>query len=110
MAAQQTASEQHFIDVTVSQKLSDHGVAHDSPVKAMLSSRAEIETTGTQAAVYYREDDGRRMTIDAKLQELRESFMYRHHFPKGPATVSARDMRATRENFAEIASGRIKVV
>jgi hypothetical protein len=41
---------------------------------------------------------------------MKETFMYKHHFPVGPATVPASDLRATRENFSEIAAGRIKVV
>ncbi len=110
MAAQYTASEAHFIDTTVSQAMSDAGVVADSKLKPILLRDAEIEMAGSSAAVRVRDDNGRLVSLDERLDELKASPLYRHHFPKGPPTVPASDLRATRENFAEIASGRVKVV
>jgi hypothetical protein len=110
MGAQHSASEQHFIDVQVSQAMSDAGVAHDSKLKPLLLRDAEIEMAGSSTAVRVRDDAGRLVSLEERLAEMKETFMYKHHFPVGPATVPASDLRATRENFSEIASGRIKVV
>jgi len=105
-----TASEEQFIKVQISEALSNAGVVPDSPLKALLARDAEIETTGRTAAVRIRDEHGRLLSLEDKIAELKESYMTRHHFPKGPPTVPASDLRATREHFSEIASGRIKVV
>jgi hypothetical protein len=110
MGAQHSPTEAHFIDVTVTQKLSDHGVAHDSTLKPLLVRDAEISMAGTTASVRVRDENGNSVSLDERLSDMKLDPRWRHHFPKGPPTVPASDLRATRENFSEIASGRIKVV
>jgi len=105
-----TASEENFIKVQIAEALSNAGVVPDSPLKAVLARDAEIETTGRTAAVRVRDEYGRLLSLEEKLGELKASPMFKHHFPVGLPTVSASDLRATRENFAEIASGRVKVI
>jgi hypothetical protein len=104
-----TASEEMFIKTQVEEALSNAGVVSNSPLKAVLLRDAEIETTSRTAAVRIRDEHGRLLSLEEKLGEMKESFMFRHHFPKGKPVVPANDLLATREAFGEIASGRVRV-
>jgi hypothetical protein len=49
------------------------------------------------------------VTVRERLDELAADFMFKHHFPTGGKAMSSSDMRALRDNFAEIASGKVVV-
>lgn len=102
-------TEEHFINTTINQAMSDAGIAHDSPLKVLLARDASIETTARTAAVRVRDEQGQSVSVEERLVDMKNDVRYRHHFPKEPATVPASDLRATREHFDDIAAGRISV-
>jgi len=104
-----TASEQNFIESEIEAAFHRHGVIPGSPLKAVLAKAAEIETTGRTAAVRIRDEHGRVLSLDDKLGEMKEEYMFKHHFPKGKPVVPANDLVATREAFDEIRIGRVRV-
>ena len=105
-----TASEENFIKGQIGEALGNAGVVPDSPLKALLARDAIVESTGRTATVRVRDEYNRVLSLEEKLGEMKHDPRYKHHFPVGPPTVPASDLRATREHFAEIASGRIRVV
>jgi DNA-binding transcriptional regulator YbjK len=109
MGQQHTASEEQFIDVQISEAFHNHGVAPDSKLRAVLARDAIVETTGRTAAVRVRDEHGRVLSLDDKLAEMKQEYMYAHHFPKGKPVVPASDLVATRDAFDEIRSGRVRV-
>lgn len=110
MGTQHSPTEAHFINTTISQAMSNAGVAHNSPLKALLARDAEIKMVGSAAWVRVPDEHGQAVSLEDRLAEMKADPRYRHHFPVGPTTVSSTDMRATRERFHEIASGSIRVV
>ena len=104
-----TASEEQFIRTQVEAALHNHGVAPDSALKAVLIRDAVVETTSRTATVRVRDEHGRELSLDDKLSEMKQEYMYKHHFPKGKPVVSANDLVATREAFDEIRIGRVRV-
>jgi hypothetical protein len=104
-----TASEEQFIKTQIEEALHNHGVVPNSPLKALLARDAAIETTGRTAAVRIHDEHGRVLSLDDKLAEMKQEYMYKHHFPKGKPVVPANDLVATREAFEDIASGRVRV-
>ena len=81
-----TASEEQFIKTQVEAALHNHGVAPDSALKAILVRDAIVETTGLRAAaVRVRDEQGRVLSLDDKLGEMKQEYMFKHHFPQGEA-------------------------
>lgn len=105
-----TASEEQFIRTEIETAFHNHGVAPDSALKAVLIRDAIVETNGLRtAAVRVRDEHGRVLSLDDKLSEMKQEFMYKHHFPKGKPVVAASDLVATRDAFDEIRTGRVRV-
>jgi hypothetical protein len=48
-------------------------------------------------------------SVRERLEELQDDFMFKHHFPTEGKAISSTDIRALRDNFAEIASGKVVV-
>lgn len=111
MGQQHTASEEMFIKSQVEEAMTNGGVLREcrAALGAFLVSQAEVEMSGRVAAVRIRDDHGRVLSLLDRLAEMKDEFMYRHNFCSGPPVVSASDLRTTRDNFAEIASGRVRV-
>ena len=104
-----TASEEQFIRTEIETAFHNHGVAPDSALKAVLIRDAIVETTGRTAAVRVRDEHGRVFSLDDKLAEMKQEYMYKHHFPKGKPVVPKNDLVATRDAFDEIRTGRVRV-
>jgi len=107
--AGRTASEDVFINSEIEAAFHRHGVVPGSPLKPLLAKAAEVETGGRIAAVRIRDEHGRVLTLDDKLDEMKQEYMFKHHFPVGPPIVPATDLQATRANFDEIRTGRVRV-
>ena len=47
MGTHHSPTEAHFINTTISQAMSDAGVVHNSPLKALLARDADIQMVGS---------------------------------------------------------------
>jgi hypothetical protein len=88
----------------VSDALGRHGIAHDSPLRARLEANATI-AAGTASRVVMKNGN----SLDAEIENWLSSQRMAENFPTGSRTVAKSDSDGLRNNFADIASGRVTV-
>jgi hypothetical protein len=84
--------------------LSRHGIAHDSPLRAKLEANATI-AAGNNSRVIMKNGN----SLDVEIQNRLNSPCMNESFPTGACTVAKSDTESLRKNFAEIASGKVRV-
>ena len=113
---ERSAAEEGFIHSKVDQALAEAGLPLDSPIRSIVTRDAEVsEGSGLSGQKSYTvkvvRDGQPDASIRERLEELRSDPMFRHNFgaaAQGKA-VSSADLAALRENFADIAAGKVIV-
>jgi hypothetical protein len=105
-----STTEKAFVDNQISKVLSDAGIPTNNPaLRQELERTAFVEMCGRDAAVRVNVN-GREISLGDRLNELRDAEQFKSAFP-APArkVVDHRDMAQLRENFNDVAAGKIAV-
>ena len=95
----------HFhIRSCVRDALSHHGIAHDSPLRALLEANATI-AAGNNSKVIMKNGN----SLDVEIQNRLNSPRMNESLPTGSCTVAKSDAEGLRKNFADIAAGKVRV-
>jgi hypothetical protein len=100
-----SAISEHVVKMAVLDACTRHGIGHDSQLRNQLESEAEI--LGSRDA-YVTTSSG--LSLDARIEELSHVAKFKSEIPSAKPTVSADDQASLTANFADIASGKIKVI
>jgi len=112
--APRTVEEATAVDRAVGTVLNDAGVAVNSPIRAALVHDSEVH----DGMVSVCDPDGRSVSLKERLAQMRKDARYKDEFPKQVAAPPSRPPAATpagailtptREQFAEISSGKAVV-
>lgn len=107
-----SVTQQQFVDNKINQVLENAGVPiNNQALREELRKNAEVDITGREAAVRVKVNDDRGdISLSERLAELRSDASFRNQFPATPTKVIAKgDMSKLRENFADIAAGKVAV-
>jgi hypothetical protein len=109
MTKPRTESEQRCISQKIDSVLTAAGIPTDSRLRNILDAESEVVDTGREPAARIVTANGDTISHAARLEELRQDFMFKGNFPAEKPTVDKRDLRTMSENFADIVSGKITV-
>ncbi|MGC1647557.1 MAG: hypothetical protein WA741_17195 [Candidatus Sulfotelmatobacter sp.] len=84
--------------------LSNHGIAHDNPMRAELEANATI-AGGSDSRVIMKSGN----SLDVEIQNRLSSPRMNESFPTDSCTVAKSDSDSLRKNFADIAAGKVRV-
>ena len=105
-----STTEQAFVEAQISKVLSDAGIpTNNAALRTELERTAFVELCGREAAVRSNVN-GRELSLGDRLNELRDAANFKGAFP-APArkVVDHRDMAQLRENFNDVAAGKVAV-
>jgi hypothetical protein len=100
-----SAIKEHVIRTSVLDACTRHGIGHDSKLRHQLENEAEIPDGSRDAYV-----TAGGLSLDARIEELAKVPKFSGELPRAAPTVSAADQASLTANFADIASGKIKVI
>jgi hypothetical protein len=100
-----SAIEQHVITTSVLEACTRHGIPHDSRLREQLESEAEIPANSIGTYVATRSG----LSLDARINELKTDPKFAAGLPAARPSVESTDTVALRQNFADIASGKVVV-
>jgi hypothetical protein len=100
-----SAIAEHVIKTSVLEACTRHGIPHDSALRQQLESEAEIPANSVGAYVATRAG----LSLDARINELKTVPKFAAGLPSAAPTVECTDTAALRQNFADIASGKVVV-
>jgi hypothetical protein len=105
-----STTEQYFVETQISKVLSDAGIPTNNPaLRSELERTAFVEMCGRDAAVRSNVN-GRELSLVDRLNELRDSAQFKSAFPApSRKVVDHRDMAQLRENFNDVAAGKVAV-
>jgi hypothetical protein len=109
MTKPRTESEQRCISQKIDTVLTAAGIPTDSRLRNILDAESEVIDTGREPAARIVTANGDTISHAARLEELRQDFMFKANFPAEKPTVAKNDMRTLSENFAAIAAGKVRV-
>ena len=92
------------IRTAVRDALSRHGIAHDSPLRTQLEADATI-AAGNDSRVIMKNGN----SLDVEIQNRLNAPRNHESFPSASRTVKKSDADSLRKNFADIASGKVRV-
>jgi hypothetical protein len=98
------ALRRFHIRTVVRDALSNHGVAHDSPLRAHLEANATI-AAGTDSHVVMTNGN----SLDAEIENWLSSPNMAGSFPAGSRTLAKSDSDGVQNHFADIAAGKVRV-
>jgi CTP:molybdopterin cytidylyltransferase MocA len=99
---------QKFISTEIDKALFRRGLPHDSPVRPDLETRAEV-CGGREVVVLVRDESGRSITLDDRLEQLKRDSNYCDCFPADAPCISRHDEKKMHDNFEKIALGEVVV-
>jgi hypothetical protein len=108
---ERSAIPEQFVQNSISKLLTSRGIpTNNATLRAALDADAVVETSGREAAVRIVTNLGRELSLADRLDELQQDPTYRSAFPPAPKkTVDHRDMESLRQNFNDVAAGKIAV-
>jgi hypothetical protein len=109
MTKPRTESEQRCISQKIDSVLTAAGIPTDSRLRNILDAESEVIDTGREPAARIVTANGDTISHAARLEELRQDFMFKGNFPAEKPTVAKNDMRTLTENFEAIATGKVRV-
>jgi hypothetical protein len=106
-----SATEEMFIGNKVTAALAAAGIpTNNAKLRAELERNAMVDVSGREASVRWVKPDGSDVSLMERLNELRNSPEFESAFPAPPRkVVDHRDINQLRENFADVAAGKIAV-
>jgi hypothetical protein len=96
--------KQFHIRTGVLDALSRHGIAHDNPMRAELEANVTI-AAGDSSRFIMRNGN----SLDVEIQNRLSSPPTDESIPSASRTVTKTDTDSLRENFADIAAGKVRV-
>jgi hypothetical protein len=110
MAKPRTEAEQRAVQTKLDDVLTAAGLPTDSRLRKILDEESEIVDIGRGAVPRIITRNGDDISHAARLEELKQDFMYAKNFPDaGKKIVPKNDMRTLSENFEAIAAGKVRV-
>jgi hypothetical protein len=105
-----STTEQHFIDNEISKALDKVGLPVNCAQRSVLERDAVVLATERDCYVRLHGEDGRELSLAQRLDEMRSEPAWRGHFPAAPKAILAKnDLTKMRENFDDIALGKVVV-
>ena len=98
------ALRKFYIRTGVLDALTRHGIAHDSPLRAKLEANATIAADDSSRVIMKNGN-----SLDAEVENWLSSRQVAESFPTGSRTVAKSDTDSLRKNFADIATGKVRV-
>lgn len=98
------ALREFHIRTCVRDALSRHGIASDSPLRAQLEANATI-AAGDSSRVIMKSGNA----LDVEIQNRLSSPRMDESLPSASRTVTKSDHDSLRKNFADIATGKVRV-
>jgi hypothetical protein len=99
---------QKFIAQEIDNALFRHHLPYNGPVRDDLEARAEV-SGGREASVRVLDESNRALTLDDRIDQLKDDPNFCACFPPEPPRVSRNDETKLRENFSKIVSGQVVV-
>src|ERR1700685_3027930 len=108
---ERSAINEQFVQSTIGRILTSRGIpTNNAKLRAALDADAVVNTSGRDAEVRIVTQLGRELSLADRLDELQQDSTYRSAFPPVPKkTVDPRDMEGLRQNFDDVAAGKIAV-
>jgi len=103
--AERTTPELAYIDAKLDQVLGAAGLPVNFALRHMIARDAVVQGEGRTVRVAVVRPGVGDVSLTERLNELRQDYMYRHHFPTAKPTVSKRDLQGLSQNFEAILKG-----
>ena len=99
---------QKLIAKEIDRALQRNQLPPDSPIRIELQNNAEIGG-GYDPEIQVLDESNRVMTLDQRIQELKNDPQFSGYFPPEPPRIRRSDEAKIRANFAKIVSGEVVV-
>src|SRR5512137_135884 len=102
MNEKHTTTTEKYIAKEIEQSLRRHGVSQNSRIKTDVQARVTVVWSHSDPAVRVCDDNGRLLSVDQYLANLRRDPKYASSFPAEPPRISADDQAGLYREFTKV--------